>query len=70
MDFSSNHRPDDMARINTPELADAKTACDAIDLLQAYPAPIANMCANIRANDKDGMYNGAYRVVQLACNME
>ena len=23
MDFSSNHRPDDMARINTPELADA-----------------------------------------------
>ncbi len=23
MDFTSNHRPDDMARINTPELADA-----------------------------------------------
>ena len=54
----------------TLELADAKTACDAIDLLQADPAPIAAMCANIRANDADGIYNGAYRVVQLACGME
>ena len=53
----------------TRELADAKTACDAIDLLQADPTPIAQMCANIRANDADGIYNGAYRVVQLACSL-
>ena len=50
----------------TRELASAQAVCDAIDLVQADPAPIADMCANIRANDADGIYDGAYRVVQLA----
>ena len=35
MDFSSNHRPDDMARINTPELADAFIE-EAVEAMRDY----------------------------------
>ena len=54
----------------TRELANVQAVCDAIDLLQADASPIVHMCTNILNNDADGIYNGAYRVVQLACGMQ
>ena len=41
-----------------------------IDLVQAEPSIIADMCDNIVAADAVGTYDGAYRVVQLACGEE
>ena len=38
-----------------------------IDLLQGEPAIIAEMCDNIMTADALGTYDGAYRVVRLAC---
>jgi len=37
-----------------------------IDLVQADPGVVACMCDNIEAADKQGIYNGAYRVINLA----
>ena len=38
-----------------------------IDLVQAEPGIIVEMCDNIEAADAVGTYDGAYRVVRLAC---
>ena len=38
-----------------------------IDMVQAEPGIIADMCDNIEAADAVGTYDGAYRVVRLAC---
>ena len=47
-----------------PTLADA---CAAIDAAQADRSLVAAMCDAIERNDAAGVYNGAYRVVKLAC---
>ena len=52
----------------TYELETLPEICAWIDLLQAEPAIIAEMCDNIEAADMVGTYDGAYQVVQLACN--
>ena len=51
----------------TYELETLQEICGMIDLVQAEPAIIADMCDNIVAADAVGTYDGAYRVVQLAC---
>ena len=50
----------------TYELETLPEICGWIDLLQAEPAIIADMCDNIEAADMVGTYDGAYRAVQLA----
>ena len=50
----------------TYELETLPETCAMIDLVQAEPAIIADMCDNIEAADAIGIYDGAYRVVQLA----
>ena len=52
----------------TYELETLPEICSWIDLLQAEPAIIAEMCDSIEAADMVGTYDGAYQVVQLACN--
>ena len=39
----------------------------ALDLFQAEPGIVAQMCDNIETADAQGIYDGAYRVVRLAC---
>ena len=39
----------------------------ALDLFQAEPGIVAQMCDNIETADAQGTYDGAYRVVRLAC---
>ena len=50
----------------TYELETLPETCAMIDLMQAEPSIIADMCDNIEAADAIGIYDGAYRVVQLA----
>jgi len=50
----------------TYELETLPEICAFIDLVQAEPAIIADMCDNILAADCMGTYDGAYRAVQLA----
>lgn len=50
----------------TYELEALPEICGFIDLMQAEPAIIADMCDNIEAADMVGTYDGAYRAVQLA----
>ena len=52
----------------TYELETLPEICAWIDLVQAEPSIIADMCDNIEAADMLGVYDGAYQVVQLACN--
>ena len=54
----------------TYELETLPEICAMIDLVQAEPSIIADMCDNIVAADAVGTYDGAYRVVQLACGEE
>ena len=54
----------------TYELETLPEICAMIDLVQAEPSIIAEMCDNIVAADAVGTYDGAYRVVQLACGEE
>ena len=51
----------------TYELETLPEICAWIDLVQAQPAVIADMCDSIEAADMLGTYDGAYQVVQLAC---
>ena len=51
----------------TYELETVPEICAWIDLVQANPDVIAEMCDNIEAADAVGTYDGAYRVVRLAC---
>ena len=51
----------------TYELETLPEICAWIDLVQAQPSVIADMCDNIEAADMLGTYDGAYQVVQLAC---
>ena len=50
----------------TYELETLPEICGMIDLVQAEPTIVADMCDNIEAADAVGIYDGAYRVVQLA----
>ena len=50
----------------TYELETLPEICGMIDLVQAEPAIIVDMCDNIEVADCAGVYNGAYRVVELA----
>lgn len=50
----------------TYELETLPEICAFIDLVQAEPGIIADMCDNILAADCMGTYDGAYRAVQLA----
>lgn len=52
----------------TYELETLPEICAWIDLVQAQPSVIADMCDNIEAADMLGTYDGAYQVIQLACN--
>ena len=52
----------------TYELETLPEICAWIDLVQSQPSVIADMCDNIEAADMLGVYDGAYQVVQLACN--
>ena len=54
----------------TYELETLPEICAMIDLVQAEPAIIVDMCDNIEAADMVGTYDGAYRVVQLATGAE
>ena len=51
----------------TYELETLPEICAWIDLVQTDPGVIADMCDNIEAADMVGTYDGAYHVVQLAC---
>ena len=51
----------------TYELETLPEVCAWIDLVQSEPGIVADMCDNIVAADAVGVYDGAYRVVQLAC---
>ena len=50
----------------TYELETLPEICAWIDLVQAEPEIVAQMCDNIEAADCMGTYDGAYRAVQLA----
>ena len=50
----------------TYELETLPEICAYIDLVQAEPEIVAQMCDNIEAADCVGTYDGAYRAVQLA----
>ena len=50
----------------TYELETLPETCAMIDMIQAEPGIIAAMCDNIMAADALGVYDGAYRVVNLA----
>ena len=50
----------------TYELETLPEICAMIDLVQAEPAIIVDMCDNIEAADAVGTYDGAYHVVQMA----
>ena len=52
----------------TYELRTLPEICGMIDMMQAEPGIIAAMCDNIMAADLLGIYDGAYRVVDLAVN--
>ena len=54
----------------TYELETLPEICAFIDLVQAEPGIVADMCDNIQAADCVGTYDGAYRVVQLAASEE
>lgn len=54
----------------TYELESAPEICAWIDLVQAGPSIVAQMCDNIEAADALGTYDGAYRVVRLACEKQ
>ena len=50
----------------TYELETLPEICGMIDLVQAEPAIVVDMCDNIEAADAVGIYDGAYHVVHLA----
>ena len=54
----------------TYELRTLPEICAWIDSVQADGTVIADMCDNIEAADMIGVYDGAYRAVQLACGTE
>ena len=50
----------------TYELETTAEIAGFIDLIQAQRGVVCDMCDNIEAADRVGVYNGAYRVVNLA----
>lgn len=51
----------------TIEMETLPEICAMMDEIIAEPVLVEGMCYNIRANNKRGLYNGAYEAVKLAC---
>ena len=61
--------------IHSAEIGDGTTECDTIpktkkmlDLFLKEDNVLINMCENIKQNKAAGIYDGAYKVVELAFN--
>ena len=63
--------------IHSAEIGDGTLECEDIPhtlqmirLFKNEKTPLINMCESIKNNKKAGLYDGAYKVVELAVNMK